>query len=152
MIKVSNRVEYAHKIFPTYNIETSSPVRKRRRMSSPTYDSDYVDLSQDDLDALDKIEQNASQNKSPRIKSSDRIIRSPRALAQVARQKRQREIETALRGAATTDKENIHEEPAKMAFSSPEVPFSLLTRHDFQQDNPFSVSHIPRVCTLVFTT
>lgn len=128
-------------------------------MSSPTYDSNQVDLSQDDLDALDKIEKDLSQNKSPRIEYSERIIRSPRALAQAARQKRQREIEAALRAAATTDKENIHEglsEPTKMGSSSPEVPCSSVLRYDLQQDNPFSMpqtraSHIPHVCTLVMT-
>ena len=140
-------------MFPTYNIETSPSARKRQKLSSPIYDSDQVDLSQNDLDTLDKIEKNLSQNKSPRIKSYERSVQSPRTLAQVARQKRQREIEAALRAAATADKENIHEggsEPAKMASLSPEVICSSSLWSDLQQDNPFSISqtsasYIPHV-------
>ncbi|KAF5385395.1 hypothetical protein D9615_001242 [Tricholomella constricta] len=46
----------------------SSPIRKRQRLSSPTYDEQLGDLSQADIDAFDKIEAQLSQ--SPRKGSS----------------------------------------------------------------------------------
>ncbi|KAG5733003.1 Breast cancer type 2 susceptibility like protein [Termitomyces sp. T112] len=46
----------------------SSPVRKRQRLSSPTYDEQLGDVSQADLDAFDKLQAHLSQ--SPRKNSS----------------------------------------------------------------------------------
>lgn len=44
-----------------YYQATSSPARKRQRLSSPTYDDQVGDLTQEDLDAFDEIEARFSQ-------------------------------------------------------------------------------------------
>ncbi|KAG6900514.1 hypothetical protein C0993_009467 [Termitomyces sp. T159_Od127] len=46
----------------------SSPVRKRQRLSSPTYDEQLVDFNQADFDALEQLDAHSSQ--SPRKNSS----------------------------------------------------------------------------------
>ena len=48
--------------FPDSESPSSSPARKRQRLSSPTYDAQLADLSQDDLDAFDAFEAKLSQD------------------------------------------------------------------------------------------
>jgi breast cancer 2 susceptibility protein len=51
---------------------SSSPVRKRQRLSSPTYDAQIADLSQEDLEAFDALEAQLSQSsKSPKKNLED---------------------------------------------------------------------------------
>lgn len=48
----------------------SSPARKKQRLSSPTYDDQVADLTQEDLDAFDDIEARFSQKSHLNVKSS----------------------------------------------------------------------------------
>ncbi|KAF8078944.1 hypothetical protein FPV67DRAFT_1663611 [Lyophyllum atratum] len=56
---------------------SSSPVRKRQRLSSPTYDEQLGDVSQADIDALDELEAQISQSQSPRKGSRQFRGRAP---------------------------------------------------------------------------
>lgn len=114
-------------------------------MSSPTYD-EQVNLSQDDIEAFDKLEQTLSQSRSPPAVSPLNKARSPRNKKLTAKERRQRAIEVALSDSATTDKENLREGPSangeRASSSSPskQVPFSSQPRFDLESDNPFNVS------------
>lgn len=126
--------------------EPSPPARKRQRMSSPTYD-EQVDISQDDIEAFDRIEHTLSQSQTAHVDSPRRKVPfmqtphkkrdSPTKMLS-AREKRQRAIEEALRD--YPGKENVHgrrdapKSPMKEPESSSQPQFEL------DHDNPFNVS------------
>lgn len=97
--------------------------RKRQRLSSPTYD-EQVDLSQEDIDAFDKIQQRLSQSQSP-TKSDQPIY--PSTLVSK---------ETRALGITVADKENGSGHSASPSKDLPAV------RPAFEHDteNPFNVS------------
>ncbi|GLB35844.1 putative BRCA2, oligonucleotide/oligosaccharide-binding, domain 1 [Lyophyllum shimeji] len=57
---------------------SSSPARKRQRLSSPTYDEQLGDLSQADIDALEEMEAQTFSSQSPTKNSSQLDVRGPR--------------------------------------------------------------------------
>lgn len=120
-----------------------SPVRKRQRMSSPTYD-EQVALSQDDLEAFDNFERKLTQLQSPRTQSPAKTTRLSKSPTLTARERRQRAIEEALRDPSEIDKENMQGVAAgNRAFSSSpskDAPLSSMPRADLESDNPFKES------------
>jgi len=61
----------------------NSPARKRQRLSSPTYDGDFEELSHDDLIALDRIEARLSQADQSPTKSSQSTKSTSKPVADI---------------------------------------------------------------------
>jgi hypothetical protein len=119
-------------------------------MSSPTYDQQF-DLSQDDIEAFDKIEHSFSRlhSQSPselqRLSSPSKVKKS---ISLSGKEKRQQEIAEALRGIG---KENLPAaegrdegrttpaSPLKDVLSTPQSSFNI--GQDDDNENPFHVSH-----------
>lgn len=135
-----------------------SPLRKRQRMSSPTYD-EQVDLSQDDIDAFDQIEHglsqlhsNAHSQSTQRPQSSSpRIKTASQSMSSTAKEKRRREIAEVLRedyDHATTGKENVHavksggrNDPAYVSPSKDVASLQPRFELDNDSENPFNASN-----------
>ena len=149
------------KLVLTTILPTDSPLpRKRQRMSSPTYD-EQVDLSQDDIEAFDKIDHTLSQlhshsqsqsRQSSQSSPSNKAKRVSRSTSLSAKEKRQRDIAEALRGQdhhARTGKENLfavedHEREKAPSASPVKDLASSLQPHihlDNDSENPFKVSN-----------
>ncbi|KAI0348270.1 hypothetical protein BDW22DRAFT_74345 [Trametopsis cervina] len=94
----------------TYDLERSPSSRKKQRLSSPTYDLQY-DLSQDQLQAFDELDQALTQRKrrslSPRPSA-------PPSQAITPRSRRRRTIAIAM-----ALKENVQDDVAGKAHAAP---------------------------------
>jgi hypothetical protein len=144
-----------------HSTDTLSPPRKRQRMSSPTYDQ-QVDLSQDDLEAFDKIEHTISQlhsQSSSQIKGKSSPLKvkkvSQTAASSSAKEKRHKEIAEALqevhRAGTGKEKENMHAvggcggRMAVSASPSNDVIWSSQPHENLELDNdsenPFNISN-----------
>ncbi|KAG6889981.1 hypothetical protein C0995_012941 [Termitomyces sp. Mi166 len=112
----------------------SSPVRKRQRLSSPTYDEQLGDFSQADLDAFDMLEAHLSQ--SPRKSSSQTAALSQHQNSDSASSREIQAVEL------TDDPEN----PFTATSNAPSSSFTILSAPAFATASALrSSSTIPLV-------